>query len=769
MGLAIAVLSIFLVALAAPWIVARLHAAAGWVLGLLPLAIVAYLVAQAPVVAGGGHVVFSWAWAPMLGLEFALRLDGLSLLMSLLITGIGAAVVIYSGGYMGHAPEAGRFFGLLLLFMGAMLGLVLADNLILLYVFWELTTVSSWLLIGFDHQKAESRTAAWQSLLVTASGGLALLAGLVLLRLITGTAGLPEVLASGDAIRESPLYGLVLVLILAGAFTKSAQVPFHMWLPNAMAAPTPVSAYLHSATMVKAGVFLLARFSPALGGTDAWVYALTIVGTATMLLGAWLAVLQTDMKRVLAYTTISALGMLVMMLGVGGKYGATAAAAFLVAHALYKGALFLVVGSVDHEAGSRDLTELRGLGRTMPLTAGAAFLALASLAGIAPTFGYIAHELLLEVSQDGPWGGYLFAAAATIASLLYVAAGAAVVIRPFMGRRMLAPTAPHESPPSMWIGPVLLGVTALLLGVLPGWTARYLIAQAGVAIYGRPAEIYLSLWHGVNVAFVLGLVSVALGVVVFLYLDRLNRWVAPLRGIRDFGPDRIYHALIAAMRATAAAQSRAIQHGYLPHYLLVVLLALLGATGYAAWRQHGIWPALRLDNIRLVDIGLALLALGGAAGAVLFGRRIAVIASLGIVGFAVALFFAVLNAPDLAITQFLVETLFVVLIILVLPGLPGFDRLSSRRACLRDMLAAGAVGVTVAVLAYWAAPPETIRALPEYFALRSYVDAYGRNIVNVILVDFRALDTLGEITVLGVAAIGVWALLKLREGESKDP
>ncbi|HRF49684.1 MAG TPA: proton-conducting transporter membrane subunit, partial [Anaerolineales bacterium] len=424
----------FILASLAPALTPRLGRWAGWVLAGLPAAIVLLLIVQWPVVAGGRAIVEAYPWVPELGVSLSLRLDGLGLLFALLISGIGALVAVYGGGYLKGDRDLGRFYAWLLVFMAAMLGVASADNLLALFIFWELTSLSSYMLIGFGHDRASARQAALQALLVTGGGGLALLAGLVLLGLAGGTFELSALLSQGEALRAHALYVPAVVLILLGAFTKSAQFPFHFWLPNAMEAPTPISAYLHSATMVKAGVYLLLRLSPALGGTELWIYAVGGVGATTMLLGAVLALAQTDLKRLLAYSTVSALGMLTLLIGLGTKLALEAAVVLLAAHALYKGALFLVAGILDHETGTRDITRLGGLLRQLPITATAAGIAALSMAGVPPLFGFISKELIYEAALAGGAGPALIAIV-VVAGVSFAVVAGLVGLAPFWGAR----------------------------------------------------------------------------------------------------------------------------------------------------------------------------------------------------------------------------------------------------------------------------------------------------------------------------------------------
>ena len=487
MEIALGILSVFALALAAPGIYRLAGDATGWLVAAVPLALCIYFLTFVESVGSGEVYAVAHPWVPGLDIDLAFYIDGWSLLFAVLITLVGALVLIYAGAYLHGHPLIGRFYLFILLFMGSMLGLVLADNLLLAFVFWELTSISSYFLIGFDCRREASRAAALQALLITGAGGLALLAGFVLLAQVTGGAAISDFLASGEQVRQHGLYDPILFLVLLGAFTKSAQVPFHFWLPSAMEAPTPVSAYLHSATMVKAGVYLLGRLSPVLSGTDAWLYTVTFTGAVTMVFAAWLTLRQEDLKRILAYSTISALGVLVMLLGIGTEGSARAAAAFLLAHALYKGALFLVAGAVDHETGTRNVNLLGGLRRAMPLTATAAILAALSMAGIVPFFGFIGKELVYEAVFHAAAVPALLTAAAVFSSMLFVNVAAVVGIYPFLSNQAgKTPKHPHEGPLGLWLGPLLLASFGLLAGIMAASVAAPLLAaRRQVVALGR--------------------------------------------------------------------------------------------------------------------------------------------------------------------------------------------------------------------------------------------------------------------------------------------
>jgi multicomponent Na+:H+ antiporter subunit A len=760
-----AVLSGFGLALTAPWLYTLARGATGWLTALLPLGLLVYFGRFVPRVAAGEAVSVVYPWAPSLGINLSFYVDGLSLLFAFLVNGIGALILIYAGGYLKGHHQLGRFFCFLLLFMASMLGLVLAGNILTLFVFWELTSISSYLLIGFNHEDEDSRAAALQALLVTGGGGLALLAGLVLLGQIGGSFEIPALLTQGDAVRTDALYFPTLLLVLLGAFTKSAQVPFHFWLPGAMAAPTPVSAYLHSATMVKAGIYLLARLHPVLGGTDAWLAIVTTVGAATMLTGGIIALYQTDLKRLLAFSTISALGTLTMLLGLGSTYAIEAMIVFLLAHALYKGALFMIAGAVDHETGTRDVEQLDGLRRAMPITALVAALAAVSLAGFGPLLSFIGKELLLEAVLEVGGSGFVLVPATVLAGTLFVTVAAIVGVKPFWGPAAHTPKHAHEAPVSMWLGPALLAALGIVFGLLPNLVAYPVVTPAVGAVLGVAAEaepVSLYLWHGINTALILSIVSVIVGLALYAGWTRFRRATGGLQGIFDYGPARWYKAGLDGLNVAARAQTRLLQSGYLRFYFLTIMVTTIALVSYA-YLSRGDFPGLPpWNDVRLHELGLAVLILLGAIATVRAPSRLSGVAALGVVGFGVALMYIIFGAPDLAMTQFMIETLTVILFVFVFYHLPRFNKLSNKAGRIRDAIIACAFGamMTVLVLAATTITPDS--NLSRFYAENSRELAHGRNIVNVILVDFRALDTLGEITVLGVAAIGVFALLKFR-------
>jgi multicomponent Na+:H+ antiporter subunit A len=734
---------------------------AGVVLAVVPGLLFAHFARFLGPVASGQAFAESWDWVAGLGVRLAFRLDGLSLLFALLVTGIGALVLVYGSGYLKGDPRLPRFYTTLLFFMAAMLGLVLADDAIVLFVFWELTGVSSYLLIGFDHEEEKARKAALQALFVTGGGGLALLAGLLLLGEAAGTLQLSSLGAQAAVLQAHPLYLPALLLVLLGAFTKSAQFPFHFWLPGAMAAPSPVSSYLHSATMVKAGIYLLARLNPALGGTDAWHYLVILAGTATLVTGAVLAYGQTDLKRLLAFTTVSALGTLTLLVGISTELSARAAMVFLLVHALYKAALFLGVGAIDHEAGTRDVRLLGGLAGAMPLTAFAVAASALSMAGLPPLFGFVAKELFHEAKLEAPRAGELLAVASFAGSALVAAAAGLVGWRPFFGSERAAPKRAHEAEASLWLGPVILAGMSVALGLLPDLLAVPIVQPAASAMEGRHTEVVLRPWIGLSPALVQSLLMLALGAGLYASHDRALRVLGPLRRLASWGPARAYEGLMAGLVAVAKGQTRVLQNGVLGWYLLVTIATTVALGAYSFATRVGPFP-LALEPVRPGEAVVAIAMVAGAVAVVRARTLLFAVAALGVVGYGVAVVFLLFGGPDLALTQFAIETLSVLLFVLVLGRLPRLRTLSPSSERLRDGLVAvaGGVFVTALVLAATAAPhPAPLR---DYFGAVSLALAKGRNVVNVILVDFRAFDTLGEITVLAVAALGVAALLRLR-------
>ncbi len=719
--------------------------------------------ALVPTIAAHEIVRVAWPWIPGLGVSLSFLVDGLSLTFALLITGIGALVFAYSASYFKGHPKLVRLLVLLVLFELAMLGLVLADNLILMFVFWELTTITSFLLVGFDHEKADARDKALQALLVTGAGGLALLAGILLLGAVAGTfeaSGLPAV---ADTITGDPLYPAILVLVLLGAFTKSAQFPFHFWLPNAMAAPTPVSAYLHSATMVKGGVYLLARLTPSVGGTEPWLWTLTLVGGVTAVLASIWALRQTDLKLALAYTTVMALGTITMFLGGASTIALAAAATFLVVHAFYKAALFLTIGILDKKAGTREVDALGGLARPMWRTWIIASLAALSMAGFPPFLGFIGKELKYEGALAVASEPLIVITFAVTANAIMVAVAGLIAIKPFYGRRQAAAATPSDPPFAMWLGPALLAAGGLVFGVAPELVGASLINPTAAAMTGDVVNKTFKLWHGVNIPLMLSLLTFTLGIAVYFNVPRIRAALAALEERGIWAAEAVYNQGLSGLKTLAAWQTQTIQPGRFTHYMraMALVFALL------------LWMGLLAGGFAVIPYGytmplliewtmLALAAFAAVATAVTRSRLLAILA-LGLLGTSIAAIFVFYGAIDVAMTQLLVETLVVVIVAVALLQLPRLAPLAKMRIRWRDLAIAGAVGSGTSLALLAVLGTDLDRNVTSYFEAASVPDAFGRNIVNVILVDFRALDTLGEIAVVVIAALAAFALLRLKE------
>ncbi len=764
-----AVISIFALACIAPLLSRFAGRRTGLLIALLPACLTVYFASHAGLTMRGEAMTERFAWAASLGIEVKFYLDGLSLLMAVLICGIGALVCVYGGSYLQKHEHLGRFYFFLLLFMGAMLGLVLAGNLLVLFVFWELTSITSFLLIGFEHENEKARAAASQALIITAGGGLVMLAGFVLLgQTGGGNYDVQSLLTQGDAIKASSLYVPLLLLICVGAFTKSAQFPFHFWLPNAMQAPTPISAYLHSATMVKAGVYLLARLAPALGGSPEWTLIVTTTGALTMIAGSVLAFYQTDMKRLLAYSTIAALGTMVMLIGTNSESAIRAALVFLLAHALYKGALFMIAGIVDHETGTKDVAALGGLRKAMPVTATIAVVAGLSFASLPPMLGFIGKEMLFEATLDG--GLYagrfrlVLTAVAVLAGMMFVTIALLVAVRPFFGAPKATPKAGRDAPFEMWFAPALLAIAGIAFGIIPNAVADRFIAPAVAAVYPNAAPMKLALWHGLNAPLGLSVVSIVCGLVLYRAWENLRARTKWTRMFSPFGTAEIFAAGGKLIERFARWQTAILQNGKLRIYLLVITLTTIGLTAYTMRRGGVRLPTASFyrTGVTFYEVGVGLLILAASIAAARSKSRLGAVAALGVVGYGVALVFILFGAPDLALTQFLIETLTVILLVLVLYHLPRLKAITGKPARARDLMVSLAFGALMTTIVLVTASVEFDSRVSDFYAAHSLPDAHGRNIVNVILVDFRGLDTLGEITVLAVAAIGVFALLKLR-------
>lgn len=722
----------------------------------LPAAIAFGLLAVAGVdfIRNGAVVELTLPWVPYLNLDFVLRLGGVGLLMGLLITGIGALILLYASSYMHGNSQANRLYGYLYGFMFAMTGLVLADHLLLLFVFWELTSITSYLLIGFNCATESARKSALQALLITGLGGMALLAGFILLNIASGTWLLSEMVAGGS-LQEHSLYPAIFVLVVLGAFTKSAQFPFHFWLPNAMAAPTPVSAYLHSATMVKAGVYLLAVMLPTLGGTLAWQVVLCSFGGITLLVAGLSGLQQNDLKRILAATTLAVLGLLVLLLGIGTEKAVLAAMLFLLGHALYKATLFMVAGAVDHETGTRDVRALGGLTRAMPWTAGAALLAACSKMGLPPFFGFIGKEYVYKASTVWDSGGLITAVLIIGNALIFVLAFKVALLPFWRASPGKLPKKPHEAPLPMLLGPILLSSLGFVFGVYPAFSEP-LISTAQDASLGYHAHIHIALWHGINLPLLLSVVTVSLGVIL-IFLNK--KAAALLAGARLPSAEQAYNLMFDFTLRLAAWQTRMLQSGLLRNYLLIIILTTALLVSGKLWRFGGVElpPVDSSTSFQVWAVGILMFV--AVFAAIISSTRLTALISLGVVGYGVAFLFAEFSAPDLAITQILVETLTVALFAWVVLRLPEISRKGAARRRYFDATVSICCGLLITVLVLKSMALDFAPSISTTLVEWSLEKANGANVVNVILVDFRALDTWGEITVLAIAAIGVWSLL----------
>ncbi|KAA0921105.1 monovalent cation/H+ antiporter subunit A [Aquicoccus porphyridii] len=730
----------------------------------LPTAFALLLLAMlAPDVMQGNVIRFEVEWLPQLGLSAAFFLDGLGLLFAGMILGVGLLITLYARFYLSSEDPMGQFYTYLLLFQGAMLGIVISDNILLLLIFWELTSLSSFLLIGYWKHLPEGRQGARMALAVTGAGGLAMIGGMLILGNIVGSYNLTDILVAGDLIRASDWYLPALILILLGAFTKSAQFPFHFWLPHAMAAPTPVSAYLHSATMVKAGVFLMARMWPALAGTDAWFYLVATTGLITMVLGALIALFKDDLKALLAFSTVSHLGLLTMLLGFGTKLAAVVAVFHIINHLTFKAALFMTAGIVDHETHTRDIKRLGGLRHLMPVTFLIGTVGALSMAGIPLFNGFLSKEMMLEEAAHTSWGNspYAVGVLATLGALLSVAYSFRFIAHVFLGPvRDDYPAKPHDPPFGMWAAPGLLVLGVVIIGIMPAAVVGPLVAVAGGAVIGGGEMPYYSLkiWHGVTPALFMSVIAVA-GGLVLLALHRPLDWL--WNALPRPEAKIIFDALIARVAALSRGITETMHNGAISRYLAIFFVTTL-IVGYAAWTGGGLTMETRpvLPVPPAVAIGWVLLIVAVITVTLTHRRRFLSLVILGVVGLMLSAGFVYLSAPDLALTQISVETVTIMLLLLALHFLPKETPVESGAALrIRDGVIAGASGLALAALSY-AFMLRDVDTISDYHLANSYEGGGGTNVVNVILVDFRGYDTYGEIIVLGIAGLVIFALME---------
>ncbi len=731
-----------------------------------------------PDVAAGGVLRQEITWLPSLGLNLVIRMDGFAWMFCMLVLGIGSLVVLYARYYMSAADPVPRFFSFFMAFMGAMTGVVLSGNIIQLAFFWELTSLFSFLLIGYWHHRKDARRGARMALTVTGTGGLCMLAGMLVIGHIVGSYDLDHVLAAAEQVRHHPLYLTALVLVLLGALTKSAQFPFHFWLPNAMAAPTPVSAYLHSATMVKAGVFLLARFWPVLGGTEPWFWLVGGAGMCTLLVGGYAAMFQHDLKGLLAYSTISHLGLITLLLGLNSPLAAVAAVFHIMNHATFKASLFMAAGIVDHESGTRDIRRLSGLRTMMPVTATLAMVASASMAGVPLLNGFLSKEMFFAETvyiNATPFVSMALPIAATVAGVFSVAYSLRFIVDVFWGPRATdLPREPHEPPHWMRVPVELLVLACLVVGIFPSWSVgKYLAAAALPVVGGELPEYSLAIWHGFNTPLVMSIIAMAGGIALYLLL----RWQrkaghvdAPPLMYRISG-QRIFEGAMALLTQAGRAGRQLLSTQRLQWQMLWLVLASLAAGTMPLWTQ-----GLQLGDrgtLALSPTFVLLWALGAICAVTAAWQakyhRLAALTLLGATGLCVCITFLWFSAPDLALTQLVVEIVTTVLVLLGLRWLPrrdeslrgaGVSQAAARARRLRDLLIALAAGGGMAWLAFAMMSRPFADSTSTFFLERALTEGGGTNVVNVVLVDFRGFDTFGEIVVLGIVALTVYALLR---------
>ena len=729
--------------------------------GSVTLLAFALLLTHAPAVFRGEVVQAGWSWLPELGLNVNFFLDGLGLLFAGLILGIGLLIITYARFYLAKEDPMGNFYTYLLLFQGAMVGIVLSDNILLLLIFWELTSLASFLLIGYWKHLPEGRQGARMALAVTGGGGLAMIAGMLILGEIVGSYDLSVILAHGEAIQASPLYVPALILILIGCFTKSAQFPFHFWLPHAMAAPTPVSAYLHSATMVKAGIFLLARMWPALAGTDWWFYLVATTGLATMVIAACIALFKDDLKGLLAFSTVSHLGLVTFLFGLATPMAAVAGVFHIINHATFKAALFMNTGIIDHETGTRDIKRLGGLMFLMPLSATLAMIAAASMAGLPLLNGFLSKEMMLDEAWKASWlgQGWVIPLFATLGAVFSVAYSFRYIVHAYMGpKRDDYPSHPHDPPMGMSLPPMLLVVLVVLIGLFPETIAGPLVRVTAGAVIGGPVpDFHLSIWHGFTPALFMSIAAVAIG------LFALWRYTN-VRAIWQAGPHpdakamffRVVQALIQLSQRTVLG----LHNGSLQRYVawMVGGTVLIGLVTFFT-HEHGEGTRQPIAVTPVAIVGWMLLVGCCIATVCMHRKRLLALVSVGVVGLMVSVGFLYFSAPDLALTQISVEVVTVILILLALYFMPKeTPRESGGGRKLRDGAIAAVAGLGISGLT-WAVLSRDYESLSAYYLNQSVPGGGGTNVVNVILVDFRGFDTFGEIIVLGIAGLTIFALL----------
>lgn len=731
-----------------------------WFASILPISLFIYFLTYLGPTSVGKVFEYHTKWVPSIGVNFDFRIDSLATLFTLLITGVGSFVFLYTMKYMKGHKHLLRFYIYLSIFMGSMLGLVTANNLISLFIFWELTSISSFFLINFKNTERSSRKSAITALSITGFGGLCLLAFAVLAGGLTGTYSISEMLSSSEALSESTYTPLLLTLLFLAAFTKSAQFPFHFWLPGAMKAPTPVSTYLHSATMVKAGIYLLLRFSPHFSGNELFHTTLITVGSITMLFAGFHTLFRTDLKGILAYSTIGALGIIIFLIGIGTPVALTAAIVFIIVHALYKASLFLITGTIDHQTGTRDITELGGLKKFLFPLFVAGFLAAISSAGIPPSVGFLGKDLIYESTLHGSSPG-LLTTIAVITNIFMVFAGFIVGVRPFIGATKEKTTEVVTPHPILWITPLLLAITGILFGLFPGiiqwWFTNSITEQLSGGI-----SPHLKLWHGFTLILLLSAITIGGGLLIYFLWHPNSKKARSIAKLDVIAPKELVLTFANYFEQFSFFLTRIIQNGYLRRYVMIMLVLLTVVFGVHVFVNPRVF--LSLEDIRGLEVSeviICVIMFVSVLYTVLTRSRLSAIAGMGVLGYSICFIFMFYGAPDLAMTQFSIDTLTVILFVLVLYRLPKYLKLSNNTNRIRDGVIATTFGTFLAFTIIEVMNETPVKKTTAFYAENAYELAKGKNIVNVILVDFRGFDTMIEIIVLSIAALGVFALLKL--------
>ncbi|MCU4676783.1 monovalent cation/H+ antiporter subunit A [Catenovulum sp. 2E275] len=729
---------------------------------LAPIAALAICLYHAPAVFNGDILYSQFNWLEQLNLSISFRLDGLAFLFALLILGIGSLIIFYARYYLSDKDSLSKLYAYLMLFMTAMLGIVLSNNVIQLWFCWELTSISSFLLISYWNDKAEARKGALMALTVTGAGGLALLAGLMLIGNIVGSYQLDDILASGELIKQSQWYEVTLVLILLGAFTKSAQFPFHFWLPHAMAAPTPVSAYLHSATMVKAGIFLMARFYPALAGTEMWFLLVSLTGLATLLLGAYVALFKHDLKGLLAYSTISHLGLITLLLGLDTELATVAAIFHIINHATFKASLFMATGIIDHETGTRDMRKLNGMWRYMPYTATLAMVAASAMAGVPLLNGFLSKEMFFAETLHSQLLGsmsWLIPVLATVAGAFSVAYSARFIHDVFFnGDPIDLPKQPHEAPRYMRVPIEVLVALCFVVGMFPNYIVDGLLQVASMAVLTEATPVFeIAIWHGFNLPLLMSGVAVGGGILIYTQRKYLFQFQASLPSL---SAKAMFDQALDYLFIWSQKRIKQFENGSLQRYTILLIMLVLFAAGAPLFEMHQLVGQNTPHNIDMFNaVGTSLLIAGALATVIWHRHRMIALLMISVVGLMVSVAFTRFSAPDLALTQLSVEVVTIVLLMLALFFLPQHTpKESSSIRVLRDLSIASACGVVIGSICY-AIITRPLDSISQFFIENAKTGGGGTNVVNVILVDFRGFDTLGEITVLGIAALGIYKVL----------